>query len=392
MSKLNFYTEKVKGGYVGLCRENPLLRYGPKKSRDTALSGVKRLAKKVESMIDMSGLTTKTKVNRIAFVIDRSGSMSSLTAAAVKALNDNINTIREQARKTGQRTHVSVFSFDTEIDLVRKSTNVEIFEPVRASEVQARGSTALLDAVGNAISVLRGVADAPNEDVSYLVMAITDGEENASKVFNSSSLNKLMREVQATDRWTLTFLVPPGYKSRLVQQYAIPEGNVAEWEGSVRGVQTYTVQNTAGIGTYFSSRAAGVNSVKSFYTDLSGLTSKQVKSQLDDISSKVRVLAVDKEQDIKSFVEDTLGRYVPGTAYYQLTKDEKKIQDYKELLVMEKGKRSVFGGPDARQVLGIPDGTLRVKPGNHGNFDIFVQSNSLNRKLVRGTKLLVKTY
>ena len=27
--------------------------------------------------------------------------------------------------------------------------------------------------------------------------------------------------------------------------------------------------------------------------------------------------------------------------------------------------------------------------GNHGNYDIFIQSNSANRKLVRGTKVLV---
>ena len=49
MSKLNFYTEKVKGGFVGLCRENTILRYGPKKNRDAALSGVKRLVSRLKA-------------------------------------------------------------------------------------------------------------------------------------------------------------------------------------------------------------------------------------------------------------------------------------------------------------------------------------------------------
>lgn len=35
-----------------------------------------------------------------------------------------------------------------------------------------------------------------------------------------------------------------------------------------------------------------------------------------------------------------------------------------------------------------PSFDAQVKPGNHANFDIFVQSTSFNRKLVRGTKLL----
>ena len=71
-----------------------------------------------------------------------------------------------------------------------------------------------------------------------------------------------------------------------------------------------------------------------------------------------------------------------------------KLQDAKNkrMINADATLKAVFGGTDARSVLGIPEGqNLKIKPGNHGNFDIFVQSTSLNRKLVRGTKLLVKT-
>jgi len=229
-----------------------------------------------------------------------------------------------------------------------------------------------------------------NEDTSYLVITITDGAENCSRTHNAATLKAMMNRVQATDRWTLSFLLPPGHKSSFVNRFGLPEGNVSEWEASTRGVQEYAQVTSQGVGNYFAGRSAGQTSTKTFFTDLSGLTTRQVKNNLDDISAAVRVLLVEKEQDIRTFVEQKLGQYKLGAAFYQLTKGEKKVQDYKQLLVMEKGKKAVFGGPDARAVLGIPDGTLKIEPGNHGNFDIFIQSTSVNRKLVRGTKLLVK--
>jgi hypothetical protein len=57
---------------------------------------------------------------------------------------------------------------------------------------------------------------------------------------------------------------------------------------------------------------------------------------------------------------------------------------------MVKGQKAVYMGEDARRMLGLPtSGVAKVRPGNHSSFDVFVQSTSLNRKLVRGTKLLV---
>lgn len=52
-----------------------------------------------------------------------------------------------------------------------------------------------------------------------------------------------------------------------------------------------------------------------------------------------------------------------------------------------------WSGMPGRALVGLPtDGVTysKVNPGNHANYDIFVKSNSVNRKLVRGTTLLVK--
>lgn len=407
MTKLNFYTEPVQdpkmGKWVGRCKQYPLVQYVSNTTRDAALSGVKRAVKRFLSGKLHVGpvntpppgpvLPSKPKVNRIVFVFDRSGSMASLISDAVKALNSSVQTIQNEARKTGQETYISLVIFDDIIEFLYTNLPASTFPTVRESDVRARNSTALLDATMAGIETIQNsVPRYDTNDNSFLVMVLTDGAENASERVNKTLLASEMQKLTSTDRWTFTFLVPPGHRNYAVSHLGVPNGNVMEWEQSSRGVQEYSIAQNVGISNYYTARASGQNSTRAFYTDLSGLKTKDLQKNLVDLSVNVKVLPVEKEVDIKTFVETKLGRpYQPGSAFYQLTKDEKKVQKYKELLVMEKGKKAVYGGPDARTVLGIPQGQdLKVKPGNHGNFDIFVQSTSLNRKLVRGTKVLVR--
>jgi hypothetical protein len=49
----------------------------------------------------------------------------------------------------------------------------------------------------------------------------------------------------------------------------------------------------------------------------------------------------------------------------------------------------IFAGADARKMIGLPtDQNARLHPGDHGEYDIFIQSESVNRKLVAGTGVL----
>jgi len=98
------------------------------------------------------------------------------------------------------------------------------------------------------------------------------------------------------------------------------------------------------------------------------------------------------DQDvIKPFVEKKMKReYQVGTAFYQLMKKE-KIQPQKDILLLNRSNSLIYGGQGARDLIGLPEGEYaNVTPGNHGEYDIFVQSTSTNRILPRGTKVLVK--
>ena len=223
-----------------------------------------------------------------------------------------------------------------------------------------------------------------------MFIIITDGEENTSKSFTAKDLTGLMGRMQKTDRWSFAFLLPKGASKTFCGQFGIPDGNVKEWEASAAGMKAAAVAVQAGIGAYYSIRTLGKSSMKGFFTtDLSKVSTSEVKKQLDDIRDKVHVWTIPNECDIRPFCESKTGSpYIRGSAYYQLTKDE-LVQASKQVILVEKGKSSVYAGEDARGILGLPDGeSVKVRPGNHSNWDIFVQSKSLNRRLVRGTKLV----
>jgi hypothetical protein len=77
---------------------------------------------------------------------------------------------------------------------------------------------------------------------------------------------------------------------------------------------------------------------------------------------------------------------VKGRAFYQLTKTE-TVQDYKEIIVEDRTTGKLYRG--ARSMIGMPDhGSIRLVPKNLGNYNVYVASTSVNRKLVPGTVLI----
>ena len=105
--------------------------------------------------------------------------------------------------------------------------------------------------------------------------------------------------------------------------------------------------------------------------------------------SRFKTLPVKKRSSIKAFVEENSLSFNKGRGFYQLTKPE-VIQDYKEIIVRRKADRSFLTGDSVREVLGIPKESKKFKLDLEeiGDFDVFVQSTSVNRVLLPGTEFL----
>jgi len=335
--------------------------------------------------------------NYIGISRDHSGSMYGIALAAGRDYNDNIASITEGAAEHNIDTIVSVVKCGTGrpakniMEVV--NSNVTTLKPIKDGAYNADGNaTPLFDSVKMLIDQLKLVPDYNDPQVSFVVMTITDGQDNASEI-SGKDLGKLIKELQATDRWTFVFRVPKGDKKSLVHM-GIPEGNILEWEQSEKGVQHATVATRSAFKDFYSARASGATSTDKFYADLSTVSLKEVKASLVDISKQVDVYVIDAKNDgvqIKDFVQAQGVTFTKGCAFYELSKTE-TVQDYKQIAIRDKVSGAVYSGFGARDMLGLPHyGEIKLAPGQHAQYEIFVQSTSVNRKLVKGTNLMIWT-
>lgn len=322
--------------------------------------------------------------NHFILVCDGSGSMRSHREGAARLFNEQLDTI---SRASGQSNAVTVFHFgvgETEVREIAYNTPPERIERLSRSTYPAVNNTPLYDAVIQAGN--RGLCDM-GEDTSFVMVVLTDGEENASKHSTSRDLQRFIKLHQASDRWTFVFLVPRGYKRNFVQLSGVHEGNVQEWDN----IENAREELTSGMSRYFTARASGAKSSRNWFTtDLSKIT-PTVLNELKDVTGEIDMWTVDKEADIQSFVNyKSSGRFLPGRSFFEVMKKEKQFQDYKKLLLMDKATKRIYADSkkSVRSVCGFPDkGDVAIEPGNHGNFVLLAQSMSNNRILPRGTKI-----
>lgn len=334
--------------------------------------------------------------NRIALVIDASSSMGGFRKDVPRVVHEQVAEIKQNAAKLGQPTSLTIYVFSN--DVTRSVHYEDVFSFRSFNDYYPRGMTALFDAVGTAIEDFQRLADSNDPNTSFLIVTITDGQENCSRGYSSKTLSQLMRQVERTDRWTFAFSVPHGEKATL-RRIGVPEGNIQEWEQSLAGLQSMSHTTVGGVGSYYNSRSIGLKSVSNFFEpDMNAVARCDIQN-LNDLSSDFRVWNVDRHIQIRDFVEYMLSQqpalarkvgsfYRLGSGYYQLTKAE-EVQANKDMVIIDKATNAIYGGQQARQLIGCPMNiSFKIKPGNLANYEIYIKSTSVNRKLVPNTKML----
>jgi hypothetical protein len=329
----------------------------------------------------------------VAIVRDHSLSMQSLKKGAAADYNNVVDSIKQASIETDEDTYVTVVECGRgslgEVRRVETNTSVHRMKPMTDYITDGR-STPLWDSIGEAINTLSVLESIDKEDGAFLVMVITDGEENSSKLFTAHGVADKIRALQKTDRWTFTMRVPTGY-SKTVINVGIPAGNVIEWDQTESSLKRSSVQTQESIKSYFRARSTGQRSTTKFYADLADIKPTDLKVHLKDVTGTAKIYPVSVGNDgaaISEFVTQRRGSYVSGQAMYQLTKTE-TVQDHKSIAIRDRHSGRIYTGAVARQMLNLPAvGSVRLQPGDFGNYEVFVQSTSHNRKLVGGTTVL----
>lgn len=337
------------------------------------------------------------KKQYIAFSTDHTGSMRSLVAKAVADYNSLVDGTKSAAQANSIDTIVSHVKIghngDSAPYVAIRNSSLTALKPITVREYDAdAGSTRLFDTVVECINVLKAVPDYDDPEVSFLVMITTDGGNNSGRT-SGPQMAKMIAELQMTDKWTFVFRVPRE-GARTLTSLGIDEGNILVWDQTSKGMEVATQANASAMNDFFTARASGTRATRSFYANLKNVTSEDVKAALVDVSTKVSLLPVaevEHEMQIRDFVEKRTGKaLLKGAAFYQLTKSEDKVQATKKICIRDKKSNAIYYGEAARQMLGLPKyDDVRLKPDDLGNFDVFIQSTSVNRKVQKGSQILV---
>ncbi|AZM77352.1 VWA domain-containing protein [Streptomyces sp. G3] len=344
----------------------------------------------------MSG--SQNYINHVALVLDASSSMSRLSQKVVEVADQQIAYLARRSQELDQETRVTVYVFADRVQCVIYDKDV-LRMPSLKQMYRVGGMTALLAATLKSQHELAQTAQLYG-DHSFLTFVLTDGQENVSHRCPDAPTKDPRALVQAVssmietqeDNWTLAVLVPDQMGKREAMQYGFPKDNIAIWDAtSTQGLEEagqviqeatekFMVGRTKGIRGSRAVFSTGADTVNKDTIKAAGLTPVE--------SSKYRLIDVTRDVAIREWVVESGHTYRTGGAFYQLSKSE-KVQPKKQISVLEKKTDKIYTGPEARALLGLPDVEVRVKPDHNDDFTIFVQSTSVNRKLVANTRLLL---
>lgn len=163
-----------------------LLGMPPKKSK----------ADKTVTDLEILDSVVEVPATEIVCVIDRSGSMESIKTDAIGGFN---NFLKEQQNEPGEAT-MTIMLFDDKFEFLCQGKPVKEVEPLSDKTFVPRGSTALLDAIGETITSLN-----ERNPEKAIIMILTDGHENASRIYNKGKI-KQMIDACKENKWFVAYL------------------------------------------------------------------------------------------------------------------------------------------------------------------------------------------
>lgn len=358
-------------------------------------------------------MTQQNLINHVAFVLDASSSMRGKERDVISVFDGQIAWLAKRSKELDQETRVTVYVFASGVECVIFDKDVMRLPSIR-DFYRTSGNTALRDATIQSQEELAQTFTKYGSH-AFLTFVLTDGEENVSRSKPAALVDLLARQ---DDRWTLAALVPNSHGRISCIDAGFPRGNVEVWDtNSVTGVAEVGEVIRGATETYMVNRTMGTNSSKTLFAG----SAQQVNQQT---VSAAGLTALDPDQfflipvaastmapmlrsgkptkahpeglacvEIMKMVESTGRRYEIGKGFYQLVKSE-KVAGNKRIAVVDRSTSKVYLGKAARQLIGLSDVDQRVRPMPKDSsgappFEIYIESQSVNRHLPIGTRILL---
>ena len=142
-------------------------------------------------------------------IVDKSGSMSDCIDHTIAGFNEQVAKIRSMEREfPEQRITMGLTLFNNEVSQQLSQAQPSSIRPLTRNNYQPDGSTALLDAIGITVQRLEGeiFTNSATESATVVVVILTDGYENASRMFSLADVRAMISRLEETGRWTFSFI------------------------------------------------------------------------------------------------------------------------------------------------------------------------------------------
>ena len=146
----------------------------------------------------------KKNLTELVFVIDRSGSMCGLESDTI----GGVNTVLAQNRAVDGDANVTTILFDNRISYLHDHVDLKEVKDLTRDDYHVGGCTALLDAIGEAIThteKVQGYLPKDHRAEHVIVTIVTDGFENASRRYTYPQIKRMI-EAHREQGWELIFL------------------------------------------------------------------------------------------------------------------------------------------------------------------------------------------
>lgn len=183
---------------------------------------------------------TATDDVHVQIVLDRSGSMGSIAAATI----DAVNGFFAKQRVHPGMLRLSLADFDSQEPFRTVIDGVPISEvlDLTESDYRPRGGTPLLDAIGRAVERLDArAAQLPDED--QVLVILTDGYENASTDYTHARIARLL-EARQEAGWAVLFLGANQDSFATGGRMNMRQGNTRNFQASADGVRQAMAQTS----------------------------------------------------------------------------------------------------------------------------------------------------
>lgn len=329
-------------------------------------------------------VSKKKLTHHVYYLVDSSGSMAPFRKEVVTLLNNQINDLKKIKTNTNTFVNIATFGSSDAYNPICEDLPINKLTNIDKDSYNPQGMTPLNDCL------ITALYEDTLED-TYLIVLITDGCDTSSFI-KTNAMSKLIKDKIATDRWTIAVACPSEYVASINKDYGIPLGSITSWDQSKEGIKALSLKVTKGTESLYRAINSGVSNIRStYFTPELNVTKTKIKNTLTEVTNDYMRLKVLPKDNLSasSFVTGRGIKFEVGMLYYQLVKPE-KVQDYKNIILMDKSNNRLYTGDEVRDLLNIPETSVNLNPTDSDKYLIFIRSTSWNRNLVNNTFVLLQ--